>query len=115
MAALDLRLRFGGVVDEPVHPGDDDVGAGRGTGTLQGREEVVGDAPGEVRPGDVGDLEGRRVAVAHLAVVRSALRDLGDPAGDVGNLEVAEDCVCPRGLMSVRVRSSLACSPMFLT
>ena len=41
MAALDLRLRRGGVVDEPVDAGDDDVGAGRGPGALQGREEVV--------------------------------------------------------------------------
>ena len=69
MAALDLRLRLGGVVDERVDAGDDDVRARRGPGALQGREEVVSDAPGEVRPGDVGDLEGRCVAVARLAVV----------------------------------------------
>ena len=103
MAALDLRQRRGRVVHERVDARDDDVGARRGAGALQGREEVVGDAPGEVRPGYIGDLEGRRVAVARLAVVRSALRDLGDSAGDVGDFEVAEDCVCPWWLMSVRV------------
>ena len=69
VATLDLRQRRGGVVHERVDARDDNVGARRGPGALQGREEVVSDAPGEVRPGDVGDLEGRCVAVARLAVV----------------------------------------------
>ena len=96
VATLHCGLRQGIVeIGESLDALDDDVRARRGPGALQAPQQSVRNRASDVRPGDIRDLERRRVAVARQVVVRRALGDDGHALRDVRHREVAEDCtVC---------------------